>query len=68
MFAPIQNGTIFDMILAVTIGIIFGVCINMAYYRALLDMGYDPTEHRVWLHLVRDLAGKSKNIRKGNRQ
>lgn len=52
MFNPIENGTIFDMVLTLILGFILGATIITAYHRFMLDLGYDITEKRAWRKLI----------------
>lgn len=56
MFNPIENGTIFEMTLAVILGIILGVCINMLYFRLQMELGYDPTEKGGYIKMAKHFA------------
>lgn len=53
MFNPIENGTIFDMTLTLTLGFILGAIIIIAYHRFMLDLGYDITEKGAWKKLIK---------------
>ena len=62
MFAPIQNGTIFDMTLAVILGVILGICMAIAYYSAMLDLRYAPTEKRAYRKLIKYMWDSLKGL------
>ena len=62
MFAPIQNGTIFDMTLTLILGVILGICINILYTQMLIYIGTDPLEKGSGLKLVKYIAEQAKAL------
>lgn len=62
MFNPIENGTIFDMTLAVILGVILGICINILYTQMLIYIGADPLEKGSGLKLAKYIAEQTKAL------
>lgn len=62
MFTPIENGTIFDMNLATTLGFILGFCVEIAYFRIMFDLGEDPTEKGAWRKFVKHIWNGLKDL------
>lgn len=55
MFNPIENGTIFEMALAVVIGFICGATIELCCFHAMQELGYDLTEKGAWSKFVKHI-------------
>lgn len=58
MFNPIQNGTIFDVIMAVFMGITLGACVMLVYCVIVQAFGYDPLEKGVVCKMLKDAYRK----------
>ena len=58
MFDPIQNGTIFDVIMAVFMGITLGASLMLVYVVIVQAFGYDPLEKGVVSKMVKDGIAK----------
>lgn len=62
MFNPIENGTIFDLVMVVFTGITLGAVLCLIYVVIIQELGYDPLESGVLRKIAKDAAQKIKNL------
>lgn len=62
MFAPIQNGTIFDMALAVALGMALGICLHILYSQLFNYIGADPLEKGTGIKLLKYICSQAKDF------
>ena len=62
MFDPIQNGTIFDIIMAIFMGITFGSTMALVYCVIVQALGYNPLEKGVIRKMLKDALSKIVGI------
>lgn len=62
MFNPIENGTIFDLVILAFTGITLGATLALIYCVIIQELGYNPLEKGVVLRILKDAANKIKKL------
>ena len=62
MFDPIENGTIFDLVMLVFGAITLGSTLALIYCVIIQELGYNPLEKGVVLRILKDAANKIKKL------